>query len=124
MLREIKNVKQERGGGRRRWFESEGLELVVWLVGDARVAGFQVCYDFGRGERALTWREEEGFAHSFVDAGDETPFKNETPVLRPDPHVPWVEIARAFDLCSEGLEPDLRCLVQEQLKTGAGKRKR
>ena len=57
MLHEIKNVRQEAGGGRRRWFESEGMDVVVWMDGDGAIIGFQLCYDFGQGERALTWRE-------------------------------------------------------------------
>jgi hypothetical protein len=82
VLREIKSVKQERGTGRRRWFESDGLDLVVWLDASGNVTGFQLCYDFGQGEQALTWREGTGFAHSNVDAGDETPLKNRTPDSR------------------------------------------
>lgn len=117
VLREIRNVKQERGPGRRRWFEAEAFELVVWFDGQGeKVSGFQVGYDFGQGERALTWREGEGFAHSIVDTGDADPLRNETPVLRPEPNVPWAEIVRAFEACSGGLERELRELVQGKLR--------
>ncbi len=117
-------MKQERGGGRRRWFESDGLELVVWLGDHANVTGFQLCYDFGRGERALTWREETGFAHSAVDAGDETPLKNQTPILVPDGTVPWTKVAKLFDERSGTLEPALRRFVHGKLveQAGAGAR--
>lgn len=121
MLHEIKNVKQERGAGRRRWFESDGLELVVWLgAEDDRVAGFQLCYDLGHGEHALTWRAGSGFAHSVVDAGDATPLKNETPILHPDQQVPWSEIARLFDERSGSLEPELARLIRDKLAERAG----
>jgi len=117
VLREIRNVKQEGGPGRRRWFEAEALELVVWFGGnEEQVSGFQVCYDLGRGERALTWREGAGFTHSIVDTGDADPLRNETPVLRLDPQVPWAEITRAFEACSGELESGLRELVQEKLR--------
>lgn len=110
-------MKQERGPGRRRWFEAEALELVVWFDAEGkRATGFQVGYDFGGGERALTWREGEGFTHSIVDTGDADPLRNETPVLRPEPNVPWSEIARAFEACSGELESGLRELVQEKLR--------
>jgi hypothetical protein len=115
VLHEIKNVKQEAGAGRRRWFESDGLDLVVWLNADDAVDGFQICYDLGHGEHALTWREGVGFAHSAVDAGDETPLKNKTPVLSPDNLVPWSEIARLFDDRSASLEAPLRQLVHDKL---------
>lgn len=120
MLHEIKNVKQEPGAGRRRWFESDGLELVVWLDDADHVTGFQLCYDIGHGEHALTWREEAGFAHSVIDGGDATPLRNETPILQPDNHVPWAEVARLFDERSAELEPELRQLVHDKLAERVG----
>ncbi|MBI4624167.1 MAG: hypothetical protein HY736_13250 [Verrucomicrobia bacterium] len=121
VLREIKSVKQERGTGWRRWFESDGLDLVVWLDGSGKVTGFQLCYDFGQGEQALTWREGTGFAHSNVDAGDETPLKNRTPILvPPEGGVPWSRLEREFDARSESLEPALRQLVHRSLAGRAG----
>ena len=56
MLRENRNVRQE-PGHRRRWFEDDGLELIVWLDGADEVEGFQLC----RAGRALTWRRDVGF---------------------------------------------------------------
>lgn len=122
MFHEIKNVKQESGPGRRRWFEADGLELVVWFAdGDVQhVTGFQLCYDLGQAEYALTWREGSGFAHSAVDTGDATPLKNEAPILTPDGDVPWVEIARRFDAHSESLDGWLRQLIHDKLAERAG----
>lgn len=116
MVHEIKNVKQEPGTGRRRWFESDGLELVVWLEAGGDVTGFQICYDFGQGEHALTWRREAGFAHTGIDAGDESPFMNRTPVLRmPQTDPPWSELVRVFESHSGSLDPALRSLVLDRL---------
>jgi hypothetical protein len=120
-LHEITNVKQERGPGRRRWFESEDLELVVWLDAHDVVTGFQICYDFGQGGHALTWRRQSGFAHTGIDAGDESPFFNRTPVLRtPQTDPPWAELIRTFEARSVGLEPALRSLVLGRLAEQAG----
>jgi hypothetical protein len=115
VLREIKNVKQEREAGARRWFESDGFDLVVWFDVRGRMTGFQICYDLGRGERALTWRARGGFAHSVVDGGEDTPLKNMTPVLLPDGEVPWRELTRRFEERSGSLEPALRELVRVKL---------
>ena len=114
-MHEIKNVKQERGAGRRRWFESEGFEVVVWLHRDGHVTGFQFCYDLGGGEHALTWREGSGFAHSSIDMGDDSPFANRSPVLEPDGDVPWVKLERVFDERSASMEPELRQLIHDRL---------
>ncbi len=125
MFKEIRHVKQEAGAGRRRWFEADDCELVVWLELDGRVGGFQFCYDFGTDERALTWRAGAGFVHSVVDQGDATPFKNETPVLMPDGEVPWSDIRHRFEAHREGLDAGLRDFVRKRLAEGAaGTRRR
>jgi hypothetical protein len=117
VLHEIKGVKQERVPGRRRWFESDGLELVVWLAPDDEIDGFQLCYALGRGEHALTWRVDGGFVHSAVDAGDASPLKNETPILQPDGEVPWSELGRVFGERSAELEPQLRHFIAAKLES-------
>ncbi len=122
MLHEIKNVKQEPGPGTRRWFESAGLGLVVWYDDASTVTGFQLCYDFGQGQHALTWRASGGFTHAAIDTGDATPLKNESPVLTPEGDVPWQELIRRFDAESADLEPGLRQLVHDRLTERAGAR--
>jgi hypothetical protein len=122
VLREIKHVKQERGAGRRRWFESEGLDLVVWLDARGNVSGFQLCYEIGLGQHALTWRTGRGFAHSSIDTGDDTPLKNESPVLHPAGNAPWPEIVQLFDQHSGTLAPALRRLIRGKLAAGADRR--
>ena len=108
-------MRQERGPGRRRWFESDGFEVVVWFHRDGHVTGFQFCYDLGEGEHALTWREGRGFAHSTIDTGDETPLANRTPVLVPDGEIPWNKIEHVFDERSKTLEPALRRFIHDRL---------
>ena len=115
VLREIKGVKQERGAARRRWFESDGLDLVVWLVGAESVIGFQLCYDLGRGEHALTWRPESGFTHSAVDTGEDSPWANRTPILGCARPLRWKEVIRLFDDRSAQLDPILRQFIRTRL---------
>ena len=116
VFHEIKNVRQEPGPGRRRWFESDNFDLVVWLEPGDRIAGFQLCYDFGRGEHALTWRDGCGFAHAAVDSGEDSPLKNCTPILVADGQVPWPEVQRRFTERCGSLEPELRDFVQDKLQ--------
>ena len=116
MLKEIRNVRQEKGAGRRRWFESEGFELVVWYDAAGDCDGFQVCYDFGRGEHALTWRPKSGFAHNRIDQGDDSLRGNKmTPILVPAGVVPWSQIVRLFGERGVGLESGLREWVSARL---------
>lgn len=118
-MREIKGVQQERGAGRRRWWESDDLDLVVWLENGPIPTGFQLLYNAGHGEHALTWREGDGIQHHRIDSGDsKRPFKA-TPVLATTaPLTPsvWREIVALFENRSPSLEPELRRFVSETLK--------
>lgn len=111
VLKEFIHVKQESGAGRRRWFESDGFELVVWFDAQDAIEGYQICYDFGNGEHALTWRPGSGFSHSGVDDGEGAMFAKMTPILVPDGAVPWCAVAERFAKTSGMLEPRLRELV-------------
>ncbi|MBI3884881.1 MAG: hypothetical protein HY302_04025 [Opitutae bacterium] len=115
MLKEFVKVKQEGGGARRRWFEDDGLELIVWYDAAGAVEGFQILYGRGDGEHALSWRAAGGFAHHRVDQGDNL-FSKLAPILVPDGAVPWARIATEFAARGARLEPALRELVQGKLQ--------
>ena len=116
MLSEFPRVKQESGPGRRRWFEDDGLDLIVWYDDAGEIRGFQICYRVAAiRARALTWRLGQGFAHAAVDEGDERPDKNQTPILIPDGEVPWERISEEIVQRGAALEPELRSLVVERL---------
>ena len=117
MLREFVHVRQEGGRGRRRWFESEHLELIVWLDADDTIEGYQICYDLGQGEHALTWRPRVGFVHNGVDTGDAEgeSIGKMTPILVPDGMVPWRALTERFSRLGGSLEPGLRGLVERTL---------
>jgi hypothetical protein len=92
--------------------------LIVWYEAEGGIAGFQLCYGGGTvPEHALTWRRGAGFAHHFVDAGDDRPERNETPVLLPDGAVPWENLTALFIARSHSLDADLRELVLQWLAT-------
>lgn len=110
MLREHRNVRQE-PGQKRRWFEDEGFDLIVWLDSQDAVEGFQLCRD----HEALTWRRGRGFAHGRVDEGDASPLKNESPIIVPNGQVPWAEVTADFTARSDSLEAGLRALILEHL---------
>jgi len=67
---EIRNVSQAAGEPRRRWFVSDAFDLVVWWDASGPPSGFQLCYDQGGSERALTWQPDCGFTHKAVDDGE------------------------------------------------------
>jgi hypothetical protein len=61
------------------------MDLVVWYLPEGEICGFQLCYDRGSEERALTWTPERGYVHSRVDDGERDPLSMKmTPILVPD----------------------------------------
>jgi hypothetical protein len=115
MLREIKFVRQE-PGSRRRWFETTGLELIVWYDQADAHLGFQMLYWLNGDEYAVTWRPASGFNHCRVDAGDESPFRNDTPILQPGGVVPWRYLEDLFRQRAGSLEADLRDHILSRLQ--------
>lgn len=67
-LREIPGVRQIAGERHRRWFNSLSLDLVVWMDEQDRLTAFQLCYQTGAQEHALTWQATTGFNHARVDS--------------------------------------------------------
>ncbi len=114
MFNEFKGVRQERAG-RRRWFEAEDLELVLWLEARDEPIGFQLLYSRADGDRALTWRKESGFAHSRIDDGEGGRVK-QTPILMADGAVPWDEIERRFRAHAGSLDEEIATLVLTRLR--------
>ncbi len=85
MLVEYRNVKQIPAEGKRRWFNSEYFDLIVWFDNEADIKiGFQLCYDKKNYERSLTWIENKGFNHMAIDSGDSHPLSNSSPILITD----------------------------------------
>jgi hypothetical protein len=80
VLTEIKHVRQIANEGCRRWFTDESFDLIVWFMNE-KIQGFQLCYDSGKEERAITWRLSLGYSHEGIDDGERL-FRNKmTPVL-------------------------------------------
>ena len=72
MLKEAKHVMQVKGEPRRRWFDDEYFDLIVWFEKDDSICGFQLCYDRERKPRALTWTKQYGYKHTGIDDGEDS----------------------------------------------------
>ncbi|MGZ3160066.1 MAG: hypothetical protein ACXU7H_13345 [Burkholderiaceae bacterium] len=69
-MKEIEKVRQIPGEAKRRWFSSTVMDLIVWLDEKDVPSGFQLCYDKGQAERAITWTRLHGFTHMKVEDGE------------------------------------------------------
>jgi hypothetical protein len=118
---EFRGVRQE-PKGHRRWFEAEGIELIVWYGAGNHVAGFQLCYDRDFQQWALTW-SPTGFAHDRVLPGDTNPLKDQTPVLEPGGSADWPQLVARFREHSSSLDPQLESFVLTKLLAGLASRR-
>jgi len=97
MLREMSSVRQIKDEPRRRWFQDEHFDLVIWNDESGEIVGFQLCYDKTRSERALTWKTASGFSHNAVDSGEDRPGRYKaTPILVADGSFDAETVAAVF----------------------------
>ena len=105
MLSEVINVKQIADEPRRRWFASATLDLFLWYDDDENIIQFQICYDKGPEEKALTWHHQKGTSHHSVDDGENQTFRMKgTPIMINDGEFNVEEIALRFEELADNLE--------------------
>ena len=116
MLRELSDVRQIEGGRRRRWFQSDDEDLIVWYAEDDSIDGFQLCYDRRGHERALTWMRGQGFSHNRIDAGEGSALRyKRSPVLTADGRFDADSMVRRFTEISAALPPEVSEFVSGKL---------
>ncbi len=115
MLREIRNVKQYPGQLFRRWFNDELLDLFVWYDAGGRIAGFQLCFDKDKQERAWTYTDENGYSLDDVDA-DGSAWDMSSPVLVPGTEFPRVRLLAQLGERSAVLDRRLFEYLMEKLE--------
>jgi hypothetical protein len=115
MLSEIRDARQIRGEGFRRWFTDEYFDLIVWYDDAKALVGFQLCYDKQDRERALTWTREHGFQHNRIDAGEVPGHAKMTPVIIADGLFAATPVAERFMLASASIDKDIARLVHETI---------
>jgi len=115
MLKELP-ATQVHGEPRRRWFADEHFDLIVWLGEDDRVEGFQLCYDLGHAEHALTWDRNGGYSHDRIDDGESSPTRNRTPILVTDGHFPGSEVLSRLEASCAQVGAPIRSFVVEKIR--------
>jgi hypothetical protein len=87
-----------------------------WLDAKGLPYGFQLCYDKGAEEHAVTWKQGVGVTHNRVDDGERTGERRRlTPVLVPDGVLPAEALVARFRQVSRDLDPDISELVLDEL---------
>lgn len=115
MLAEIGRVRQDNRELRRRWFCDDYFDLFVWQLPDDRVTGFQLCYDLPAYERVLSWRQDVGFSHHRIDSGEQSPYKNMTPIMVADGELPVNDVLSEFKVRAAAVDPAVRDTILAKL---------
>lgn len=117
-MREVVPTRQVPGEPRRRWFASRELDLIVWYDDAGALRGFQLCYDKGRAEHALTWEPAAGLVHRAVDDGEASAGVRHkaTPVLALDAPLDVDSLRERFTAGSAGLPREIVELVVGRLR--------
>jgi len=114
MLREVIS-KEGQVEPNRRWFADDFFELIVWADERSNLEGFQLCYDRGRCERALTWTKANGLQHDVVDDGESSPLKNQTPLFQKGGEFDRADILRRFQSASAFLPRTIAEFVENKI---------
>ena len=105
MLTEVLKVKQNPGEPVRRWFTSPSLDLFLWYDEDKNIIQFQICYDKGPNEQALTWHHQHGVSHHAVDDGENRSFRmKSTPIMTKSSDFDVVKIVADFEALAGDIE--------------------
>lgn len=122
MLTEFTTVRQIPNDGFRRWFTDEEFDLYVWYADSTRneIIGFQLCYNKGGDQKAITWRRDHGYLHNAIDDGEGSPLKNRTPILVADGLFPKDRVLEQFRTAARKLERELFSLVESRLAAYPG----
>lgn len=116
MLHKVDNADPSDGNLRRQWFADEYFDLFVWTDDKGAIMSFQLCYDKGHDEHALTWKDPSTYVHQRVDDGESHPGRSKaTPILLADGIFNFKKIADRFKSESTAMSPALSGFVYEKL---------
>jgi hypothetical protein len=111
MLKEFHHLRQIEGEHRRRWFSDDYFDLIVWFEEEEPV-GFQLCYNIGKDEHAVTWFKDKSYSHAKVDEGEEV-FRlyKSSPVLTANGAFDPLAVAEKFKESSKEIDTKIADLV-------------
>jgi len=113
----MRDVRQDSHDYVRRWFFDDHFDLIAWYHPNGALFGFQLCYDKPDEEKALTWFSDRGLSHHRVDAGDQSPWVNRTPMLtESDGRSHMARLLATFTISDGDLPSELRTVVEKKIR--------
>lgn len=116
MLKEIFLTQVRTNEGYKRWFQDDYFDLFVWQdFYNGEIISFQLCYDRAGRERVISWHHQRGFEHYRVDDGEQTPYKNMTPVFINESIFPYHEVLQNFIDNSDHIGQSIKVFIERKL---------
>ena len=116
MLYEVKNVRQYKKDGFRRWFTDKDFDLIVWYDNNKNISGFQLCYNKSEYERALTWTSSDNnFLHNKIDDGEIPGEFKRSPILIADGLFDKQKVANDFKESSNQIDQEISRFVYNKI---------
>ena len=116
MLKETISVRQIAGEPERKWFTDNFFDLIIWMGENKDMEGFQLCYDKGMNDRALTWKKPSTYTHRRIDDGEEHPLEpKKAPILIADGFFDSHSVANRFREESKNIDGEVFKFVYDKL---------
>jgi hypothetical protein len=116
MLKEITSVTQFDGEPKRRWFEDENFDLIMWQNDAEEIVGFELYYDKFTDQHAMRWEKPAKYAHYRVDEGENKAGKQKSsPILISDRDFDGEKIAHLFKAESRELDKKISRFVFDKI---------
>ncbi len=115
MLQEITFIKQHKDEPRRRWFEDEDFDLIVWFDENEEIIEFELCYNKSAAECAVRWEKTDQYSHYRVDDGDRPGKHKASPILIPNGYFHRRKIAALFKIASVELDKRIAKFVHDKI---------
>ncbi len=116
MLREITSSKRTEGPFERRWYQDDLFDLYVWFDAGGAITHFQLAYDKPTIEKALDWKNDDGFMHYRVNQYSPEGPGSMTPLLIMDPKFPKQRVMRQFDESASAIDIGVASFVSQMLR--------
>ena len=94
------------------------MELIVWYNDErTNINGFQLCYHREQVEKAITWRQDEGYSHTTCNDGEgQTGRYKMSPILIPNGPFNNQSVLELFQVNSKNLDQDMIEFISHKIK--------
>lgn len=118
MLREITSIAQLIHEPKRRWFEDDYFDLIVWHDPQDKIISFELYYDKRGHQRAVRWEQPNRYAHYRIDDGEKRSGKSKaSPVLVVESEFDCSKVAFLFESESKRIDGGIARFVYETILT-------